>query len=377
MDADVAIVGVGSVGSMAAWQLSKKGISVLGFEQYGIGHDRSAAGGESRLFRTAYMEGSEYVPLLQESKILWEQLEKESGSSLLTLNGGLMIGEAESKVMSAILKSINDFDLAHERLTGDQARKIYPQFNIFNDDLVILDKNAGFIRPELAVVSATQQAIENGAKIKRYTKVDSISSDEKGVNIIAEDSSYKVRKLIVTTGAWTWKLLPFLKEQVIARRLLLTWFTPKDISKVTPDKLPIFARMRDNFRLTGAPTLDGSMVKASYTKDPQFVEEPFNLYRDVYPEELKQISESVEALLPGLHPDPVRASAYMDAYTPDNHAIVGELPNMSNVMIATGFSGHGFKLSPVIGKIISDICTDGKTDSDIHHLTPRRFNPYT
>ncbi|WP_449354184.1 N-methyl-L-tryptophan oxidase [Virgibacillus natechei] len=373
MDAEVAIIGVGTMGSMAAWQLAKQGVSVIGFEQFGIGNDRSAAGGESRLFRTAYMEGSEYVPLLQQAKQLWRELEGESNNKLLTLNGGLMIGESDSKEIDTILKSINDFNLEHEILEGDQARKRYPQFKLYDDDVAILDKNAGFLRPELAVVSAVQQAIKHGTIIKNHTMVENISQDEKGVTVTAAGKQYRVEKVLVTTGAWTRKLLPNLKDQLIPRRLLLTWFAPKDISNVLPGKLPIFARMRGDFRLTGAPSLDGSMVKASYTKAPQYVNDPAELYRDVYPEELEKISQSVEALLPALLPDPVRASVYMDAYTPDNHAIVGELPDMQNVIVASGFSGHGFKFSPMIGKIISELCINGKTDSNISYMNPIRL----
>ena len=374
MDAEVGIIGVGTMGSMAAWQLAKKGVSVLGFEQFGLGNDRTAAGGESRLFRTAYMEGAEYVPLLQKAKELWRKLEKESGNSLLTLNGGLMIGEEGSDVIKNVLKSISDFNLPHEILKGDQARYKYPQFTFYDDDLAVLDKEAGFIRPEMAVVSASHLAMKHGAKIKRYTKVDSLTSESGGVSIITDEGKkYKVAKVLISAGAWTSKLMPALQEQLIPRRLLLTWFAPKNLADTRADRLPIFARMRGDFRLTGAPTLDGSMVKASYTKDPLAVKDPEELYRDVYPKELKRISEAVEALLPALFPDPVRASAYMDAYTPDDHALLGELPDWENVFVASGFSGHGFKLSPVIGEIIAELMIDGKTESDISHLEPGRI----
>lgn len=373
MDADIGIIGVGTMGSMAAWQLAKKGLSVIGFEQFGIGNDRTAAGGESRLFRTAYMEGPEYVAMLQEAKKLWRELETESGNSLLTLNGGLMIGESNSLEIKTVLKSIEDFKLEHEILEGDQAAICYPQFKIYDDDLVILDKEAGFIRPELSVVSASLLAMKHGAKLMKYTAVDEIIPETDGVRIIAEGKTYKVGKVLITTGAWTGKLLPALKKQLIPKRLLLTWFTPKNLAETKANKLPIFARMRGDFRLTGAPSLDGSMVKASYTKDPLPIEDPSSLYRDVYPEEIEKLRESVKALLPMLYPDPVRASAYMDAYTPDNHALLGELPGKNNTIIASGFSGHGFKLAPIIGRISSELLIEGKTKSNINHLDPGRL----
>ncbi|ASK62422.1 N-methyltryptophan oxidase [Virgibacillus phasianinus] len=373
MDADVAVIGVGAMGSMALWQLAKRGVSVLGFEQFGIGNDRSAVGGESRLFRTAYMEGKEYVPLLQEARQLWKQLEEESHKSLLTLNGGLMIGDPNTEVIQNVLRSIEEFHLEHEVMQGNEAKHRYPQHRLFSDDIMVLDKNAGFLRPELATVAAANQAEAHGAKIHRYTKVEDILPDNDGVTILANGEKYRVGKVLITTGAWTGKLVPELNKKIKARRLVLTWFAPKNIEDFKPDKFPIFARMRKDFRLTGAPTLDGTMVKASNTKNPGIVPEPEELNRDVSLREMIEVGESVKELIPGLIPNPVRASVYMDGYTDDDHSIVGEVPGMENTLLVSGFSGHGFKMAPIIGSIAADLIIDGKTLHEIGHLDSRRF----
>ena len=373
MDADVAVVGIGAMGSMAIWQLAKRGISVLGFEQFGIGNDRTAAGGESRLFRTAYMEGKQYVPLLQKAKLLWKELEEETDTKLLTLNGGLMIGDPSTESIKNVLQSIEEFQLEHEIIQGEEASKRYPQFKLFPEEIMILDKNAGFIRPELAVIAAAYQAEGNGAKIHRYTKVEEIIPDSSGVTIVTEGESYRVRKALITTGAWTKKLLPTLEPTIEARRLVLTWFPANNINDFNPEKFPIFARMRKDFRLTGTPTLDGTMVKASNTKEPETVLEPNHMGRDVSVEELKEVSMSVQELMPSLIPDPVRASVYMDGYTKDNHSVVGEIPSLPNTVLMSGFSGHGFKMAPIFGKIAADLMIDGKTNQDIEHLRPDRM----
>src|SRR5699024_7560568 len=135
MDAEVGIIGLGTMGSMAAWQLAKQGVSVIGFEQFGIGHDRSAAGGESRIFRTAYKESPKYVPLLQKAYELWRQLENESGDKLLNLTKGLTIADSDSDYISNILKSINQFNLEHQILNQEQAKQIYPQHKLRPDDI--------------------------------------------------------------------------------------------------------------------------------------------------------------------------------------------------------------------------------------------------
>src|SRR5699024_7596802 len=144
-DADGAVFGVGAMGSMSIWQLARRGVSVFGFEQFGVGNDRSAAGGQSRLLLTAYMQGQESVPLLEAALLLWKQLEEEANKGLLTLNGGLMIGDPDTTVLRNVLQSIKDFQLDHEINQGSEAKKRYPQHRLFPEDVMILDKNAGYI----------------------------------------------------------------------------------------------------------------------------------------------------------------------------------------------------------------------------------------
>ena len=373
MDADIGVIGVGTMGSMAMWQLAKKGVSVLGFEQFGTGHDRSASAGETRLFRTVYFEGDEYVPILKEAKKMWSQLEEESGHSLLSLNGGVMIGNPEYVEMKNAIKSIVKFNLDHEIFNPEQAMKRYPQHRLASDEIMILDKNAGVIRPELSVVSAVQRAETLGAKINRYTKIEKIVPDRQGVTIVANHREYRVGKVLITAGPWAGTLLPQLKESLIVKRIVLSWYAPKNINQFTKENFPVFAHLGKDFKLTGTPTVDGSMVKAS--NNPQFkvVGDPETLNREVTLEEVRTASHFIQEKIPGLVPHPVRAAAYMDACTHDGHAIVGGVPEIENTVFMCGFSGHGFKMAPVMGKIASDLLLEGKTSFPIGHLSPSRL----
>lgn len=373
MDADIGVIGVGTMGSMAMWQLARKGVSVLGFEQFGTGHDRSAAGGESRLFRTVYFEGDEYVPLLKDAKKLWSQLEEETGNKLLTLNRGVMIGNPEFDEMKNAIKCIEKFDLEHEILNPEQAKQRFPQHHLSSDEIMIIDKNAGFIRPELSVVSAVQRAESLGAKINRYTKIDKVLPDRNGVTIRANEKEYRVGKVLITAGPWAGILVPKLKESLTVKRIVLTWYSPKNIDQFKKENFPVFAHLGTDYKLTGIPTIDGSMVKAS--NNPMFkdVEDPDALNREVSVEEIIAASDVIKEKIPGLIPHPVRANAYMDACTPDGHPIVGEVPEIENTVFMCGFSGHGFKMSPVMGKIAADLLTDGNTVYPIEHLSPNRI----
>jgi len=374
MDADVGVVGVGTMGSMAMWQLAKRGVKVIGFEQFGIGHDRSGVGGESRIFRTAYKEGSEYVPILKESYKYWRNLESDSGNDLLTLSGALMIGNPESDFMKNVMTGIEEHQLDHEVFNANQAKKKYPQHKLLPDEIMVLDKMGGFLRPEYAVVSAVNSAKELGAQVHRHSKIESIETNNAGVIIHTKSGEeYSVGKVIIATGAWTGKLMPNLKKETSINRIKMTWFPPKNRMDFNQEKFPVFIRKTDDVELYGVPSLDGTTVKVSFTYKHDYVKDPDFLNRSVDLEHLPNINYYIEKFFPGLYPDPVRISAYMDLYTPDKHPILGEVSELKNTIIVSGFSGHGFKMSPIIGKMAADIALDGKTNFPINRFSPNRL----
>jgi sarcosine oxidase len=373
MDADVAVIGVGTMGSMTMWQLAKKGVSVIGFEQFGIGHDRSAAGGESRIFRTAYKEGAEYVPLLIQAKKLWNELEQETNHSILTLNGGLTIGDPEEDLVKSVLKSIKEYNLDHEIISYEQAKTRYPQHKLLPNEVMVLDKDAGFIHPEYAVVSAANRALELGATIYTNCLVEKMQTFQNGVTLIVNGKEFNVGKVIVTAGAWTSRLLPKKNEFLTPKRIVMTWFATKTPELFTPEKYPIFIRNTNGYEIFGIPAIDSSMVKVALIDPYDYVENPDQLNRTVDIEDLTKVNQAVKEFFPFLYPDPVRISCHMDVYTPDEHALAGILKEENNVLVMSGFSGHGFKMSPVMGQIAAELISKGKPSCSIDHFLPERF----
>jgi sarcosine oxidase len=375
-DADVGVVGVGTMGSMACWQLAERGVSVVGFEQFAPGHDRSGAGGESRLFRTAYLEGTQYVPLLLAAQRLWRRLEAATSRDLLTLNGGLMIGDPAGELLTSVRASIAAHDLPHQELNFDEANARYPQHRLHEGEAMILDDQSGFLRPELAVTLAGARAESLGARIVRHQPVIAVEPDEDGVTIHTGRRSWRVHKLVLAAGAWSRRLLPQAVPPLAVQRLVMTWFPALDPRDFAVDRFPTFIRHTDGFDISGWPTLDGASVKVAvnYGYDP--VTDPDRLDRTVDDGLLSVIRAAVADQLPGLFPEPVRVGAYMDAYTADHHAVLGRAPGIPHTFVATGFSGHGFKMSPSIGAAIADLVIDGRTDLPVDHLRPdRRIEP--
>ncbi|NUR05720.1 MAG: N-methyl-L-tryptophan oxidase [Nocardioidaceae bacterium] len=371
-DADVGVVGVGTVGAMTCWQLARRGASVVGFEQFAPGHDRAGAGGESRLFRTAYLEGAQYVPLLLAAQRLWRELEAETGHDLLTLNGGLMIGAPDGELLTSVRASIHEHDLPHRELDHDEASATYPQHRLRPGEAMILDEQAGFLRPELAVTVAGWRAETLGARIVRHQPVLALEPDTDGVTVVTADRTWRVRELVLAAGAWSRRLLPHVVPPLAVQRLVMTWFPARDPAEFAVDRFPIFIRHSDGFDISGWPTLDATSVKVAVNYGYDQVPDPDLLDRTVDDRLLGVIRAAVAEQLPGLFPEPVRVGAYMDGYTSDHHAVVGPAPAVPHTFLACGFSGHGFKMSPAVGAAVADQVLEGGTTLPVAHLTPGR-----
>lgn len=206
----VVVVGLGSMGSMALWQLSlRDDVEAIGVEQFGLSHGYGAFTGESRLFRTAYHEGAKYVPLLQRSRDLWEDLSAASGRRLLLNFGVLSVGEEAAKPFQRTLESIEKYGLPHLKLTPQQMRKRYPGMDFTDTEAGIIDLLGGAMRPELAVFSAVEQAQANGATVYQHEEVLEIehggadSASGSGVCMTTSERVIDADVVVVTSGAWT------------------------------------------------------------------------------------------------------------------------------------------------------------------------------
>jgi sarcosine oxidase len=373
MDAKVAVIGLGSIGSMALWQLARGGIDAIGFEQYAPGHDQAAAGGESRIFRTAYLEGPQYVPLLLRARELWQELERETGRSLLTLCGGLMIGAADSEAMRNVVESATSFDLPHEVLDAAEMGRRYPQHRMLPGETAVFDRWAGVLRPEFAVLAAAGAARARGARVVTGCRVTGVEPVDGGVRVHTPERSYTVEQAVVTAGPWTARFAPDLARHITPKKLVMTWYPAQDVAAYTPDAFPIFIRDSGDVHVFGIPTLDGGSVKVAPHGSYGDLDDADDLDRNVAAAELEPINSAVARLLPGLDPTPVRVSTYMDAYTEDGHAVVGRMPGARNVWVLGAFSGHGFKMAPAFGQVAAELVTDGKTGLPVEHLDPARF----
>ncbi|MEB8338817.1 N-methyl-L-tryptophan oxidase [Streptomyces endophyticus] len=371
----VAVVGTGVIGAMTAWHLAARGAEVLALDAYAPGHDRGASAGESRIFRTAYKEGASYVPLLRRSYELWRRLESEADRELLTLCGGLTLGPPDHPDLRAVRGSAAEHGLDVEVLDAKDAARRFPQHRLDADEIAVLDPGAGVLRPEPAVQSALARAQELGAQLLPYHRVDGL--DERpggGWHVRTQQGTYDVDHVVLSPGPWSGSFARLAGLPLQGRRITAAWFAAKDVAAHRPDRLPIAIRRHHEAGFSCFPVLDGTAVKIVPHHLPWHdTDAPEDLPRSADTGFARAASAAVARLLPGLVPHPVRIGVYAEAFSADDHALVGPLPGARDATLLAGFSGHGFKLAPVFGEIAASLVTDGKSPYDISFLDPARF----
>lgn len=365
---DVIVIGLGSMGSMALWQLAKRGVDVLGIEQFGRVHTNGAYAGESRLFRVAAKEGQLFTPALLRSRELWQELGAAYGQDILLPVGALHLAPQGHPDLESTLRSINQFDLPHEILDSNAMRARYPQFYVEDDDIGVLDSLGGAMRSELAVAAATDQAIAHGAEVRYDTTVLAIEPGDDGVRVVTTDGEVSARRVVVSAGPFTTRLLPELADLVKVVTYSLIWFIPRHIDMFTPDRFPGFMRDLHGVHAFGIPTLDGYSVKATPNIDFPMVDDWDEKGAMLTREQLRWAGVEIQKMLPDLIPEASRWSVHAESFTANKMPIIDTLADGS-IVVATALSGNGFKFSPVWGEMLADLATTGQAKFAEHAFT--------
>jgi sarcosine oxidase len=348
------------MGALSAWRLAARGARVIGFERFRPGHDRGSSHGDTRIFRTAYFESPEYVPLLQRAYGLWRQLEKESGAELLTLTGGLAIGPADGELVAGVLTSARENQLPHRLLDTSDMSRLYPQHRLEPGDVAVLDEQAGFLRPEHAVAAAAARAEALGARLIAETEVTAIKAADGGVVIETSRGRFAAGRALVAAGAWTSKLLPKLGLPLEVERQVMAWLAVDDPDSFSPERFPIFIRelTRGRFRY-GFPTTDGRSIKLAVHHEGTGAD-PDSIDREVGDADLLPLREFTREKLRGVTDEVVDARVCMYTNTPDERFICTLPTGLPGVTVLSACSGHGFKFAAVLGDLMADSILDGQ-----------------
>jgi sarcosine oxidase len=380
---DVIVVGLGAMGSAAAYSLAARGQRVLGIEQFTPAHSLGSSHGGTRIVRKAYFEKPDYVPLLIRAYELWDELSAAAGAQLFTRCGALMIGRPDSAVVSGTLASARRWGLPHEVLDPAGLRAKYPQFALPEDQLAVYEADAGFVRPEDTVLANHQLAVAAGAELRFETAVEQLDLGPDGVRLVAGGEELHAPRVVVATGAWAGRLADLDTYPVQAQRQTVHWLRPRtSVADFEPEVFPVYlwslpvAPGADRVELYGFPHQQGDEgVKAAFYHDwlnPDV--DPDTMQRTVSEAECQSLSQVLTPGLPGLSDECVHSQVCLYPSTPDDDFVLGVHPGSSGrVVLALGFGGHGFKFVPVVGEIVADLVLDGATRHDIGFLSPDRF----
>lgn len=355
---DVAIIGMGAMGSLSAWRLAARGARVIAFERFRPGHDRGSSHGDTRIFRTAYFESPEYVPLLKRAGQLWRELETETGTELLTMTGGLAIGDPESELVTGVLASAVQHDLPHRVLSAAQMESLYAQHRLEAGEVAVREDEAGFLRPERAVAAAAARAEALGARVMVETEVRSIEASSTGVVVESSRGRFAAERALVAAGPWTAKLLHWLGLPLKVERQVQAWLAVDDPTAFSPTRFPIFIREIEGGRFRyGFPTTDGRSIKLAVHHEGT-ESDPDTIDREVADRDLEPLRAFAREMLRDVSDRVADACACMYTNTPDERFIAISPAEMPAVTVLSACSGHGFKFASVIGELMADAILD-------------------
>lgn len=374
---DHIVLGLGGMGSAAAHQLAARGHRVLGLEQFSPPHDRGSSHGETRVVRQAYFEHPGYVPLLQRAYQLWGELEQATGTSLLHLCGGLMMGTPDSAVVAGSLRSAREHGLPHQLLHAADIRRRWPAFQLDSDAIGLFEQTAGFVCCEDAVRAHLAAAAQAGAALHYHEPVLSWRAEGDHVSVTTARETYQAERLVITPGPWAPALLTDMGLPISVERQVLLWFQPQSgVAAYGEEQFPIYIRQeRPGVESYGFPALngpDGGMKAAFFHSPVREVVTPESVDRTIRQEDIASLRATLRRFFPDLDGPFLRGTVCLYSMTPDQHFVIGAHPQHANVIVAAGFSGHGFKFCPVIGEILADLACDGRTRHEIGMFSPLR-----
>ncbi|WP_409490448.1 N-methyl-L-tryptophan oxidase [Amycolatopsis sp. cmx-11-12] len=372
---DVIVIGLGGMGSAAAYRLARRGQRVLGIDQFAPVHNLGSSHGGSRITRQAYFEDPAYVPLLLRAHELWDGIERDSGRKIFTRCGGIMLGGPDSRTVSGSLASARRWDLPHAIWDAPEVRRRFPTMNPTDGEIALYEENAGFVVPESSVAAHLQLAARAGAELRHEEKVLSWQQTSTGVRVGTSQNFYTAEQLVICPGAWAPRLLTELGIDFTIERQVQYWFSPSGGAEpFRAERHPIYVwEGQEGRQFYGFPSHDDAgSVKVAFFRGGRTCT-PETIDRTVHAEEVDEISEFVGRKMPSLPGEFRRAATCMYTNTPDEHFVISRHPTHDRVVVACGFSGHGFKFVPVVGELLADLVVDGATDQPIALFDPARF----
>ncbi len=369
MHFEVAVVGLGGVGSATLAELSRRGISAIGIDRFDPPHHFGSSHGHTRVIRKAYFEHPDYVPLAVASYAGWRQLESLTGRRLLHPIGLLQAGPAEGVVIRGVRQSATQHDLALENLCHADVARRFPGLAIPADLDMVFEPDGGYLLVEECIRAALDLAKLQGAQVQCHRYVQHWSKTGTGYRLHLESNdTIDCDRLVIAAGPWANDLLGRLGIRLRVLRKSLFWYSAAPAA----NNLPVFLLELPQGVFYGFPRLPNRGMKLAEHTGGQSVSKPLDVDRSINDIDHSRVDAFAKACVPVAN-DCHDHTVCLYTMTDDSHFIVDHWPGDPRVVFAAGLSGHGFKFAPVLAAALADKVMNEHTSWPVEFLSLARF----
>jgi sarcosine oxidase len=358
---DFVVVGLGGLGSAAAWELARRGHRVLGLDRFRLGHSNGASHDSSRILRHSYHTPA-YVRLTQDAYADWAVLERETGRSLVTRTGGLDLFPPDPAIRSIdYTASMDEVGISYDALDADDVTSRWPQLRVPAGTLALYQLDAAIVPAGRTTTVLHEQARRCGAELRERTPVLGLEDLGDRVRVTTSSGEVDCGGVVVAADAWVNDVVGQLGLTVPLEVTLeqVTYFAldrPQDFLD-----LPLWIWM-DDPSFYGFPPYGEATVKAAQDCGGPVVS-PDDRTSDPDPAMEALLAQHLRRMLPGVGPA-VRRLRCQYTLTPDRDFVLAPVPGHERVVVGLG-AAHGFKFVPTFGRVLADLVTTGQTGSDV------------
>lgn len=355
---DAIVIGLGSTGGATFCHLAKKGVRVLGIDAASPPHDGGSSHGHTRIYRQAYYEAAEYVPLAVRALDLWRELERETSQTLFVSTGALMIGPEHGELVAGAVESARQHGIAYEMVSHRHIAGRFPAFVAPKHTVGVFEPTAGVLMVDRCLAAHIDLGRRAGGEVHVNEKVLGVEQHADGVSVRTNQGMYNTARVVVAAGAWSPALLDMSHAFRVTREVV-HWFKPQSqhasapscpVSMIQFDDGPIFYSIPDF-----GHGFKAGLHHAGLETNP---DAPGDLKSDA-----DRVATLMRELAPGAAGPLINSAPCYYTTTRDHHFSIGALPNKPDVFLASACSGHGFKFAPALGEHLAALVTDSSTDT--------------
>ncbi|KAM8904789.1 peroxisomal sarcosine oxidase [Spinachia spinachia] len=377
---DCIVIGAGVQGSFTAYQLAKKNKRTLLLEQFVLPHTRGSSHGQTRIIRKAYKQDF-YTHMMEECYELWAQLERETGVELFRQTGLLVMGPEESQGYQMIKNTLQKNNVPIAILNRDNFSQHIPNVNLALGDGAMVDITAGVLYADRALKTAQRQFEKLGGVIRDNEQVTNVHPGPV-VTVSTLVGVYRAKSVVVTAGPWANRLLVQTGLQLpltVVKINVCYWKEKVPGSYNVKQRFPCFLLTEfegTKVEIYGLPSNEyPGLMKICYhggsETDPDQRDKPTNN------SDINILQRCVARCFPGLVPEPAVVESCLYTLTPDHHFVLDCHPSHNNIVFGAGFSGHGFKFGPIVGKLLCELALGEVPSYDLSPFRIRRFQDMT